>query len=99
MKLSKLTKPELEEIFRNANFTEEEEKVFKMLSCGKTITETAQKINVCDRTVNRISKKVYEKINRLEVKMVRVTQDGKDVDIEDVSLPKEIIEIIASICC
>ena len=61
MKLSKLTKPELEEIFRNANFTEEEEKVFKMLSCGKTITETAQKINVCDRTVNRISKKVYEK--------------------------------------
>lgn len=68
MKLSKLTKPELEEIFRNANFTEEEEKVFKMLSCGKTITETAQKINVCDRTVNRISKKVYEKINRLEVK-------------------------------
>lgn len=54
MKLSKLTKPELEEIFRNANFTEEEEKVFKMLSCGKTITETAQKINVCDRTVNRI---------------------------------------------
>jgi DNA-binding NarL/FixJ family response regulator len=43
MKLSKLTKPELDEIFRNANFTEEEEKVFKMLSCGKTITETAQK--------------------------------------------------------
>jgi DNA-binding NarL/FixJ family response regulator len=56
MKLSKLTKPELDEIFRNANFTEEEEQVFKMLSCGKTITETAQKINVCDRTVNRISK-------------------------------------------
>ena len=48
MKLSKLTKPELDEIFRNANFTEEEEQVFKMLSCGKTITETAQKINVCE---------------------------------------------------
>lgn len=30
---------------------------------------------------------------------VSLTQDGKDVDIEDVSLPKEIIEIIASICC
>lgn len=26
MKLSKLTKPELEEIYRNSNFTEEEEK-------------------------------------------------------------------------
>lgn len=34
MKLSKLTKPELEEIFRNANFTEEEEKVFWDLSKG-----------------------------------------------------------------
>lgn len=31
--------------------------------------------------------------------MVRVTQGGKDVDIEDVSLPKEVIEIIASMCC
>lgn len=31
--------------------------------------------------------------------MVRVTQEGKDVDIEDVSLPKKIIEMIASICC
>lgn len=31
MKLSKLTKPELEEIFRNANFTEEEEKCFGCL--------------------------------------------------------------------
>lgn len=68
MKLSKLTKPELDEIRKNANFTEEEEKVFNMLSVGKTITEIAEKICVCDRTVNRISKKVYEKINRLEVK-------------------------------
>lgn len=31
--------------------------------------------------------------------MVKVTQNGKDVDIEDVSLPKEIIEIIATLCC
>lgn len=31
--------------------------------------------------------------------MVRVTQNGKDVDIEDVSLPKEIVEIIAALCC
>lgn len=31
--------------------------------------------------------------------MVRVTQNGTDVDIENVSLPKEIIEIIASLCC
>lgn len=68
MKLSRLTKPELEQIFQNANFTEDEEAVFKLLSRGKTITEIAQKINVCDRTVNRIVKRVYEKVGRLEVK-------------------------------
>lgn len=66
MKLSKLTKPELDKIRKNANFTEEEEEVFNMLSTGKTITEIAQKINVCDRTVNRISKRMFSKINRLE---------------------------------
>ena len=68
MKLSRLTKPELEQIFQKANFTEDEEAVFKLLSRGKTITEIAQKINVCDRTVNRIVKRVYEKVGRLEVK-------------------------------
>lgn len=31
--------------------------------------------------------------------MVRVTQNGKDVDIENVSLPEEVIEIIASLFC
>lgn len=66
MKLSKLTKPELDEIRKNANFTEDEEKVFNMLSVGKTITEIAQKICVCDRTVNRISKRIFKKIDRLE---------------------------------
>lgn len=44
MKLSKLTKPELEEIFRNANFTEEEEKVFKMLSCGKLLQKQHKRL-------------------------------------------------------
>ena len=31
MKFSKLTKPELEEILKNANFTDEEEEVFKLI--------------------------------------------------------------------
>lgn len=32
MKLSKLTKPELERISNNANFTEEEQKIFWLIS-------------------------------------------------------------------
>ena len=34
MRFSKLTKPELDYFLENANFTEEEEKIFKMLSKG-----------------------------------------------------------------
>ena len=32
MKFSELTKPELDEILENANFTEEEENIFTMLA-------------------------------------------------------------------
>jgi DNA-binding NarL/FixJ family response regulator len=66
MKFSKLIKPELEKIIENANFTDEEEQIFKMLSEGKTITEIAIKISVCERTINRKISKIKEKISRLE---------------------------------
>lgn len=66
MKLSKLTKPELDEIINNANFTEEEIEVFKLLARGKTITEIAQQVSVCNRTVNRRIERIKSKISRLE---------------------------------
>ena len=66
MKFSKLIKPELEKIIENANFTDEEEQIFKMLSDGKTITEIAIKVSVCERTINRKISKIKEKISRLE---------------------------------
>lgn len=66
MKLSKLTKPELDKIINNANFTEEEIEVFKLLARGKTITEIAQQVSVCNRTVNRRIERIKSKINRLE---------------------------------
>lgn len=53
MRFSQLTRPELESIIENANFTEDELVVFKMLAKGKTITEIAQKTNACNRTVSR----------------------------------------------
>lgn len=67
MKLSKLTKPELDEILKNANFTEDEEIVFKQLSKGSTIQSISFLIGASDRTVNRRVSSVYEKIRRLEV--------------------------------
>lgn len=66
MKLSKLTKPELEEVTKNANLTDDEQIVFDLLSKGKTITEISLEISVCERTVNRRISKIKNKINRLE---------------------------------
>lgn len=66
MKFSELTKPELERIIKNANFTEEELRIFKLLSQGRSITEIAMRLSVCDRTVNRKINKIKSKINKLE---------------------------------
>lgn len=66
MKFSDFTKPELEEILKNANFTEEEEEIFKLLAKGKTITEVALYMSTCDRTINRKVRKIKEKTERLQ---------------------------------
>lgn len=65
MQFSKLVKPELEQIIENANFTDEEEVVFLLLTKGKSITEIAQRINTCNRTVNRRITQIKAKINRI----------------------------------
>ena len=65
MKLSEMTKPEIDYLMANGNFTEDEEKVFVELSKGHTICNIAYKMCVSERTVSRISKKMYEKISRL----------------------------------
>lgn len=67
MKFSELTKPELDIILENANFTKEEEDIFKLLSRGKSIIEIAEHIMICERTVNRKVIKIKNKIDKLEV--------------------------------
>ena len=66
MKLSKLTKPELDRIIENANFTEEEEQIFRMLCRGSTISEIAYRMSICDRTVNRKIICIRDKISRVK---------------------------------
>ena len=62
------TKPELEYIKENANFTIEEMNIFKMLT-GKygreTIVYIANKTNLSTATVSRRIKKIKSKIKRL----------------------------------
>ena len=62
------TKPELEYIKENANFTIEELTIFEMLT-GKhgreTIVYIADKINLSTATVSRRIKKIKSKIKRI----------------------------------
>ena len=60
--LSSLTKPELEEIITNANFTDDEQKIFELLKKDKCITEIAISLCVCERTINRRIKNIESKI-------------------------------------
>lgn len=64
--LSSLTKPELERIIAKANFADEEQKIFLLLSKGKSITEIAVSLSVCERTVNRRVELLKSKISRIE---------------------------------
>ncbi len=66
MKFSKLTKPELEAIIENANFTEQEEEIFSLLARGLISKEIAIKLCISSRTVERRIFDIKKKINRLE---------------------------------
>lgn len=66
MKFSELAKPELEKIKENANFTDEELRIFKLLSQDKSITDIAVRMSASNRTINRKISKIKQKISKLE---------------------------------
>lgn len=62
------TKPELDYILENANFTEEQERIFKMLTGRfgrQSIVNIAYKMNMSESTVKRRIKQIKSKILRL----------------------------------
>lgn len=65
MKFSELTKPELEKILENANFTEEEGRIFKLLSRNFTQKEIATRLCVSQRTLERRIRSIKNKIERV----------------------------------
>lgn len=66
MKFSELTKPELEEILQNANFTEEEQEIFKLLVSDKSLEEIAQRLLLSKATISRRVKNIKNKAERSE---------------------------------
>jgi DNA-binding NarL/FixJ family response regulator len=65
MKFSELTKPELDKIIENANFTEEEERIFKLLSRNFTQKEIVTRLCVSQRTLERRIRNIKNKIERV----------------------------------
>ena len=63
--LSSLTKPELELIIKNANFTDDEQKIFELLAKDKSITQIATSLCVCERTINRRIRNIESKISKV----------------------------------
>lgn len=64
MKFSKLTRPELEEILKNANFTDEEAEVFELLVADKSLEEVSQRLLISKTTTSRRVADIKEKIER-----------------------------------
>lgn len=68
MKLSKLTKPELEEICKNANFTEDEEKIFDLLCKGKSLAQISTATFLPISTLSRRIKEIKKKVGEIDMK-------------------------------
>lgn len=66
MKFSELTKPELDDILKNANFTEEENEIFELLVKGKSLEEIAQWQLTSKSTISRRIANIKNKIERSE---------------------------------
>lgn len=66
MKFSELTKPELDRIIENANFTEEEQEIFKLLTANKSLEEIAQRLMLSKATISRRVKSIKSKTERSE---------------------------------
>ena len=67
MKFSKLTKPELEHIIENANFTDDEEEIFRLLARGYSQKEISFRRSMCLSTLCRRISAIKDKVMRLYV--------------------------------
>lgn len=67
MKFSKLTKPELEHIIENANFTDDEEEIFRLLARGYSQKEISFRLSICLSTLCRRISAIKDKVKRLNV--------------------------------
>lgn len=65
LKVPDFTKPEIDYIKENANFTKQEEQLFDLRNGEHSLEECAEIMNVSVSTVKRINKKMKNKIIRI----------------------------------
>lgn len=65
--LSKMTKPELDDLKNQLNLTDDEEIVFDELAKGRSITKAAENCAISPSTVSNRSRKIKGKMNKLKV--------------------------------
>ncbi|MBQ0074484.1 MAG: hypothetical protein KBT34_09845 [Prevotella sp.] len=65
MKICEYTMPEIRYLLAEANFTEDERTLFEMRCVNVPLEECAERMNVSNSTVNRLSKRVKNKIDKI----------------------------------
>lgn len=65
MKICDFTMPEIRYLLAECNFTKDEQELFLMRTKDVSLEDCAEKMNVSVATVDRLSKKVRNKIERV----------------------------------
>lgn len=63
-RFNEFTRKEVEYLVQECNFTEQEERIFRMKTNGKSIVAIAIEEGVSDRTINRKLKRIRIKIHK-----------------------------------
>lgn len=69
MKICDFTMPEIRHFLAECNFTKEEKRLFELRACDIPLEVCAEELNVSIKTVDRLHKKVKDKIRRVTDEM------------------------------
>lgn len=65
MKIREFTKPEIRYLLAECNFTSDERTLFDMRCADIPLEECAERMNVSVSTVNRLNKRIKQKIDKI----------------------------------
>lgn len=99
-KFERLSKPEIDFLIDNCNFSTEEEILIKMANIGSGDVEIATKLNISISSVTKKKKKIENKIfafMEVSTKLTTIYVDGKRVTKEELKRYEIDVESILSI--